>query len=862
MMRKVFLMLFVLMSFTAFSQLKVKEGSFKKVENCVILDKRYDDNNNPMALIRIYTENILPEQKRDFFFDSDFGTNLEPSIAESGEIELYATYTVKKIKLTHNFFSPLDIVIPFDLEGNACYELILQGPGQQPTPTPTQQKKYHLIVKADQADATIYIDGTAMNFGEASKLVDEGTTHTYKIECDMYHAETGSVTVNEKTVINKTLRPAFGYINISTSPEQGAKVSVDGKYIGVSPITTDKLASGTHTVRVMKEMYKMKEQSFTVNDGQTTNANITMTANFVNVTVNTDSQSDIYVDEEYKGKGRWTGRISEGSHIFEARKANHKASKKTIDLVLGKNETITLEAPKPINGSIEINSSPMEANIYIDGKNYGTTPNYINEIIIGTHELKLEKQGCTTITKSITIKEGETLSVNEKLVSQQTTDNRQQASGNASQDISGTINGHEYVDLGLSVKWATCNVGASKPEDYGNYYAWGETSTKSSYTSDNSKTFGKQMNDIKGNSQYDAARANWGSTWRLPTKAELEELENKCTWTWTTQNGVKGYKVTGPNGNSIFLPAAGSRYGSSPNNAGERGYYWSSAPFESNSDYAYSLCFHSGFQYVNWLNRYSVLSVRPVLDEEDIYIVSVNNETFTVNGVSFTMIAVKGGTFNMGAQSTDPSGTNYDSDAASDEKPVHSVTLSDYYIGETEVTQELWEAVMGSNPSDFKGSQNPVEKVSWHDCKEFITKLNRLTGRNFRLPTEAEWEYAARGGNKSKGYKYSGSNTIGNVAWYWDNSSYTTHNVKTKSPNELGIYDMSGNVLEWCEDWYGNYSSGSQTNPTGPSSDSYRVYRGGCWGNYARNCRVSSRNGTYSVFRDDCRGLRLCLSQY
>ncbi len=232
------------------------------------------------------------------------------------------------------------------------------------------------------------------------------------------------------------------------------------------------------------------------------------------------------------------------------------------------------------------------------------------------------------------------------------------------------------------------------------------------------------------------------------------------------------------------------------------------------------------------------------------------NEIFTVNGVTFTMIAVEGGTFQMGATS------EQGGDADSDEKPVHSVTLSDYYIGETEVTQELWEAVMGSNPSDFKGSQNPVEKVSWHDCKEFITKLNRLTGRNFRLPTEAEWEYAARGGNKSKGYKYSGSNTIGNVAWYWDNSSYTTHNVKTKSPNELGIYDMNGNVEEWCEDWYGNYSSGSQTNPTGPSSDSYRVYRGGCWGNYARNCRVSSRNGTYSVFRDDCRGLRLCLSQY
>ena len=169
---------------------------------------------------------------------------------------------------------------------------------------------------------------------------------------------------------------------------------------------------------------------------------------------------------------------------------------------------------------------------------------------------------------------------------------------------------------------------------------------------------------------------------------------------------------------------------------------------------------------------------------------------------------------------------------------------------------------MGSKPSYFKGSQKPVEQVSWHDCKEFITKLNKLTGKNFRLPTEAEWEYAARGGNKSKGYKYSGSNTIGNVAWYDDNSGEATHNVKTKSPNELGIYDMSGNVWEWCEDWYGDYSSGSQTNPAGPSSGSNRVFRGGNWDRYAEFCRVSLRLSIFPDYRDVLLGLRLCLSQY
>ena len=238
------------------------------------------------------------------------------------------------------------------------------------------------------------------------------------------------------------------------------------------------------------------------------------------------------------------------------------------------------------------------------------------------------------------------------------------------------------------------------------------------------------------------------------------------------------------------------------------------------------------------------------------------NFTETVNGVSFNMIAVKGGTFTMGA--TPEQG----SEADSDEKPAHQVTLSDYHIGETEVTQELWQAVMGSNPSVFTGNlQRPVETVSWNDCQEFIKRLNQLTGLRFRLPTEAEWEYAARGGSQSRGYKYAGSNTIGDVAWYYVNSydkgsshpDYGTHPVKQKHPNELGLYDMSGNVWEWCQDWYGSYSSSSQTNPTSPSSGSFRVFRGGCWYNNARYCRVSGRYYGTPTIRLNNLGLRLAL---
>ena len=225
-------------------------------------------------------------------------------------------------------------------------------------------------------------------------------------------------------------------------------------------------------------------------------------------------------------------------------------------------------------------------------------------------------------------------------------------------------------------------------------------------------------------------------------------------------------------------------------------------------------------------------------------------ETFTVNGVSFNMIRVESGMFMMGS---------IGSDSWFPEKIVHRVTLSSYSIGETEVTQELWQTVMGSNPSEFKGAKCPVEQVSWEDCLKFILKLNLMTGRKFRLPTEAEWEFAARGGVKSRGYKYSGGNNIDDVAWYSVNSVRKTHTVKTKSANELGLYDMSGNVWEWCADWYGGYDSWAQSNPVGPSSGSGRVYRGGGWHYDAWYCRVSYRNYNTPDYRLSSLGLRLAL---
>jgi formylglycine-generating enzyme required for sulfatase activity len=250
-----------------------------------------------------------------------------------------------------------------------------------------------------------------------------------------------------------------------------------------------------------------------------------------------------------------------------------------------------------------------------------------------------------------------------------------------------------------------------------------------------------------------------------------------------------------------------------------------------------------------------VTPTTPLITQPDISQPKEPDMVIAVGNVQFKMMPVKGGIFTMGAI------PEQGSDASSEEKPAHNVKLDDYYIAETEVTQELWETVMGDNPSHFKGGTLPVETVSWEDCQQFIKKLNELTGMSFRLPTEAEWEYAARGGNQSKGYKYSGSDKIKNVAWFDGNSAKLTHNVKTKKPNELGIYDMSGNVWEWCQDWYkASYDTVLQTNPQGPNSGTFRARRGGGWYYNARDCRVSNRANHTPSYRSFTLGLRLALS--
>lgn len=218
--------------------------------------------------------------------------------------------------------------------------------------------------------------------------------------------------------------------------------------------------------------------------------------------------------------------------------------------------------------------------------------------------------------------------------------------------------------------------------------------------------------------------------------------------------------------------------------------------------------------------------------------------------LNIEMVFVQGGTFLMGSTASQDYAT-----------PVHSVTLSDFYIGKFEVTQAQWKAIIGTNPSYYKGDNKPVENVSWNDLRDFVHKLKLKTGKKYRLITEAEWEYAARGGNKSKRLTYAGSNILNDVAWFSDNSGDSTHAVGTKRPNELGIYDMIGNVWEWCGDGYGQYSSNAQTDPIGPPYSGLRVYRGGGCSIRAELCRIAYRSGGQLGENDKCLGFRIACSK-
>ena len=427
---------------------------------------------------------------------------------------------------------------------------------------------------------------------------------------------------------------------------------------------------------------------------------------------------------------------------------------------------------------------------------------------------------------------------------------------------SGNHEGHEWVDLGLpsGLKWATCNVGAANPEDSGNYYAWGETKTKSEYW--DSIADGKNWGDFSGNSTRDAAQADWGGFWRTPTRMEFQELIDYCDWEWTTEDGNYGYNVTGPNGMSIFFPAAGYRHMDRLYNNTKRDCisYWTSTPSMSDNSYAYRLDNDNGNIIIDaeWNERSNGSSIRPVMNECLPIVEDMSSEEYApVEEIA----EVECEYFEESDDVYFNDGVLY---ALGEEYPMSYVEgvwideeteIDSFYIGCYEVTQALWEAVMGTdvyeqrdmtNPSwslRGVGRDYPMYYVNYHEAKDFCAKLNEYTDMMFYLPSELEWEYAASGGPNNDHYIYSGSDDVNSVAWYKGNSNDLTHEVGSKYPNSLGIYDMSGNVREWCDGWDG----------------SKRALRGGGWYNDAESNSITARYSDKPQIRDNNYGFRICL---
>ena len=712
--------------------------------------------------------------------------------------------------------------------------------------------------------ADIYLNGTRV--GTTSYSADL-TPGVYDFEARLASHRTAKrqveVEANKPQRITLSPTPIYGSLDVVSEP-MNAVVTIDGRNCGQTPVTIDNLLVGQHSVTIAKEGYSAETASVTIEEGRTAEVSRRLSNGRQLTFASTPSGAELYIDGSRMGTTPATLTLTYGDHTVKVKNGEAEAT-----------DRITV-------------SATMSQTSY-----YRYELNASQTFTVNGVSFKMIRVDGGTFTMGATQEQGsDDAERNEKPVHSVTLSSYSIGETEVTQALWQAVMGESFSQIISRNGWNSFGIG----DGYPMYdVSW-----------DDCQTFIRKLNRLTGKHFRLPTEAEWEYAARGGSKSRGYKYSGSNTLgnvAWYRDNsGGKTHPVKGKNPNELGLYdmsgnvwewcqdrygsySSGSQTNPTGSNSG------SIRVYRGGSRHAFASCCCSSYRVgVTPGSRLSDLGLRLVLSEDDQTDketdaitnsstmsqtsyqaelkrqqselkrqqdekyrneLNASQQTFTVNGVSFKMIRVDGGTFTMGA--TPEQG----SDAERYEKPAHSVTLSSYYIGETEVTQALWKAVMGSNPSYFKGDDRPVEEVSWDDCQKFLRKLSQLTGKRFRLPTEAEWEYAARGGSKSRGGKYSGSNTLDNVAWYCDNSG--THPVKGKSPNELGLYDMSGNVGELCQDWYGSYSSGPQTNPIGANSGFRRVSRGGSWGAGARYCRSSCRDGCWPDSRFNYLGLRLVL---
>ena len=398
------------------SRLNVK--SLKLIENDTEASRtmKKDKNGDKCALIKIQTPNMNEAERNRLQFQADMGTFVYDDKTAVGEVKIFLTEGCKTLIIMHPDYGKLIYAMPLTLEGWKTYEMVLMADKDDAAaPKTISLNSNYVIINVTPKDALINVDGKLCTNGKVNLTVDE--PHHLEVSHKLYHTYEMEIHASEteKLKYDVNLAPAFGWLKIDSKPESGAIVLIDGERKGMTPFTSDTLPSGEYEVKLMKDMYETGTFTVVVKDSQTQEIELPIKPTFSQVTVTTDSESDIFIDGEKKGKGKWQGRLLEGTHILEARKISHRTTAVKLDVIAGKNESVVIKNPIPIYGALDIQSEPDEAEVYLDGVKIGETPLKKNDVLVGNRTIRFEKKGCATLTKSYTVEESNILSIYEKL---------------------------------------------------------------------------------------------------------------------------------------------------------------------------------------------------------------------------------------------------------------------------------------------------------------------------------------------------------------------------------------------------------------------------------------------------------------
>ena len=629
-----------------------------------------------------------------------------------------------------------------------------------------------------------------------------GVLRNYEIPLEIEAGRVYSVTLISGTVKKEVVEAPPDFIKINSIPE-GADIFINDIPLNKkTPLTNHSIAIGEYTITLSKPLYYNYKRSVTIKPNEENKFTFTLRPNFGSLQCIADKDLQdavIFIDEEEKGSlNKLITPIKTGTHTLLIKKELYADYTTKFTIADGEAKQLNI-ALTPTFGTILINTNPANSSLFINKEKQP-----INTVIkkpAGNYFIEITNEKYYTIAKNI------------ELTQQQ-----------------------QYTET-ITLTPKTGNIEIITTPDEAEVWLNNIKQTRTTPMVIRDVMVGDYAVEIKKNG-YTILQKNI-----IVKQHETAKINEILANTKTIQI------QTNPTNAQIQID--GKNIGVSP--------------------IQYNVDLQKNYTLTITKNGYKSLTKQISItenSENELFNLEKENNLIFEDLAKTEMVFVQGGTFTMGC--TYEQGT----DCYDNEKPVHQVTLSDYYIGKYEVTQGLWKKVMGSNPSKFSdcGDDCPVENVSWDDCQTFISKLNQLTGKKYRLPTEAEWEYAARGGrgvarnvpagNAQLQTKYAGSNALDEVAWYNDNSNSQTHTVGTKKPNALGVYDMSGNVWEWCNDWYDKYSISGVKNPQGAKAGSDRVVRGGSWYHIGRYDRVSYRDNGDPSYSDYDSGIRLVFSSY